>query len=125
MFEIMIGEDFSAAHKLRNYKGKCETLHGHNYKVWIKVSAPHLDKRGLAVDFKDLKQILKSVLLKLDHAYLNELAPFKKHNPTSEVIAKYIFDKIAGQLKKSYPHLILAEVEVWETDKACAIYRKR
>jgi len=100
MFEIIIGEDFAAAHNLRNYKGKCEALHGHNYKVWVKVSAPRLDKRGLAVDFKDLRKILKSIILKLDHTYLNKLAPFKKDNPTSEVIAKYIFDKIAGQLIK-------------------------
>jgi len=124
MFEIMIGEDFAAAHNLRNYKGKCEALHGHNYKVWVKVSAPHLDKLGLAVDFKDLRKILKSIILEFDHAYLNELAPFKEHNPTSEVIAKYIFDNLAGQLKESYPHLALVEVGIWETDKTCAIYKE-
>ena len=124
MFEIIIKEDFAAAHSLRNYKGKCETLHGHNYKVWVKVSAPHLDELGLAVDFKDLRKILKTIILKLDHNYLNKLAPFKKNNPTSEVIAKYIFDNITGQLKKSYPHLALVEVGIWETDKACAIYRE-
>lgn len=125
MFEVMVGESFAAAHNLRNYKGKCEALHGHNYKVWIKVSREDIDARGLAVDFKDLRQILKDVILELDHTYLNELTPFKKHNPTSEVIAKYIFGKIAEQLKKSYPHLVLAEVQVWETDKACAIYKER
>ena len=125
MFELMIEESFAAAHNLRKYKGKCEALHGHNYKVRIRVSQKNTDERGLVIDFKDLRHILKDVILELDHAYLNKLAFFKKHNPTSEIIAKYIFDKMAGQLKKSYPQIVLGEVQVWETDKACAVYKEQ
>lgn len=124
MFEIIVGDDFAAAHNLREYKGKCEVLHGHNYKVWVKVSSQDTDNRGLAIDFMDIRQILKEIVLGMDHKYLNEIDFFKKNNPTSELIAKYIFDKIALPLKKTYPHLSLAEVQVWETDKACATYRE-
>lgn len=124
MFEIMVGEDFAAAHNLREYKGKCEVLHGHNYKVWVKISAKELDSRGLLLDFTDLKQILKDIVAGLDHKYLNEIDFFKKNNPTSELISKYIFDKVNIFLKELYPHLALSEVQVWETDKACAIYRE-
>lgn len=124
MFEIIVGDDFSAAHKLMEYKGKCEVLHGHNYKAWVKVSANDTDSRGLVVDFTDIKQILKEVVLELDHKYLNEMDFFKKNNPTSELLAKYIFDKVNLHIKKLYPHLVLVEVGVWETDKACAIYRE-
>jgi 6-pyruvoyltetrahydropterin/6-carboxytetrahydropterin synthase len=124
MFEVVVGDSFAAAHNLRNYKGKCEALHGHNYKVWIKVSRNDIPSDGLVVDFKDLEQILKDTISELDHTYLNNLTFFKKHNPTSEMISKYIFDKISEHLRKTYPHLVLKEVQVWETNKACAICKE-
>ncbi|MFH1856126.1 MAG: 6-carboxytetrahydropterin synthase QueD [Candidatus Omnitrophota bacterium] len=124
MFELMVGGGFAAAHNLRGYKGKCEALHGHNYKVWIKVCIKELDKMGLAVDFTDLKRILNETTAELDHAYLNDITFFKEYNPTSELIAKYIFNKIAFSLKEKFTNAALSEVQIWETDKACATYRE-
>lgn len=116
MYNIKIEGDFSSAHNLRGYKGKCEELHGHNWRVELVVSSGKLDNIGMVMDFKSLKEKLNNLLEKLDHKYLNNIAPFKKINPTSENIAKYIYDN----LKKKIPGLY--SVTVWESDKACATY---
>lgn len=118
MYEIKIYSDFSAAHNLRNYRGKCENLHGHNWKIEAVFAYESLDKDGLAVDFKDAKKILKEVLGEFDHSYLNETGAFKNLNPTSENIAKLIYDN----LKKKDIHIY--SVSVWENDKNCATYRE-
>ena len=94
MYEVAVKSSFSAAHRLRDYQGKCENLHGHNWNVEAAVSSKTLDKRGLLIDFKILKKTLGGILDELDHTYLNELAFFKKENPTSENIAKFIFDAL-------------------------------
>jgi 6-pyruvoyltetrahydropterin/6-carboxytetrahydropterin synthase len=107
---------FSSAHNLRGYKGKCEELHGHNWKVEVSVTAGKLDKTGMVLDFTYLKAKLNKVLGGMDHKYLNNIPYFKKVNPTSENIAKYIYDK----LKTS--GLQLTDVTVWESDKARATY---
>ena len=117
MYEIKIESGFSAAHNLRNYRGKCENLHGHNWRVEAVFSYKSLDKDGLAVDFKDAKAVLKGVLEKLDHSYLNELDYFKKANPTSENMAKFIYDGIKKKDKD------ISSVSVWENDTSCATYR--
>jgi 6-pyruvoyltetrahydropterin/6-carboxytetrahydropterin synthase len=117
MYEIKIKSDFSAAHNLRNYHGKCENLHGHNWKVEAVFGYKSMDKNGLAVDFKDVKKLLKEVLGEFDHSYLNETGIFKKLNPTSENMAKIIY---AG-LKKKNKHI--QSVSVWENDNSCATYR--
>lgn len=116
MYEVMVKSSFSAAHRLRNYKGKCENLHGHNCRVEVTVSSDRLDKRGLLLDFKMLKNKLNSVLKRLDHTYLNQLPYFKKANPTSENIAKFIYE----MLKKS--GIRPKRVSVWESDMSCATY---
>ncbi len=116
MYKIKIEGDFSSAHNLRGYKGKCEALHGHNWKVEIAVTSSKLDKIGMVIDFKFLKEKLYNLLDKLDHNYLNNIDYFKKINPTSENIAKYIYDN----LKSKVPNLY--SVTVWESDKACATY---
>jgi len=116
MYKIKIEGDFSSAHNLRGYKGKCEDLHGHNWKVKVVVASPQLDKIGMVMDFKLFKERLYSLLDKLDHKYLNQIAYFKKVNPTSENIAKYIYDN----LKLKIPGLY--SVTVWESDKASATY---
>jgi 6-pyruvoyltetrahydropterin/6-carboxytetrahydropterin synthase len=116
MYKIKIEGDFSSAHNLRGYKGKCEELHGHNWKVEVVVVSSKLDKIGMVMDFKSLKEKLFTLLEKLDHKYLNNLDYFKKVNPTSENIAKYLFDN----LKAKVPGLYC--VTVWESDKACATY---
>lgn len=119
MHELSVSLEFSAAHNLRGYRGKCEELHGHNWKVEAAVKGQTLDNIGMLVDFSDLKKVLKDVLAGLDHAYLNETEPFKKINPTSENIAAWIY----GRLKKKFPKKVsLSYVKVWETEKNCACY---
>jgi len=118
MFELTVIGYFSGAHRLRKYKGKCEKLHGHNWKVELAVESNQLDKLGMVLDFKFLKDRLNFVLEALDHKYLNDLAYFKEVNPTSENIASYIY----GCLKKEIPALL--SVTVWESDKARATYEE-
>ena len=122
MFELNIRKEFSAAHRLREYQGKCEALHGHNWKVEIFASSAKLNKIGMVVDFKDLKLCLNEILEGLDHTYLNDLPYFKKHNPTSENIAKYIFDKLKPEVAKL--KVGLTKVTVWESDNANASYTR-
>ncbi|RJO65358.1 MAG: 6-carboxytetrahydropterin synthase QueD [Candidatus Omnitrophota bacterium] len=118
MYSIRVESSFSSAHNLRGYKGKCEALHGHNWKVEAVVSRETLDAAGMIVDFKVVKKELNRILEKLDHAYLNKIPYFKKHNPTSEQIAFYVY----GQLKKKVRQL--ASVTVWENSTSSATYAR-
>jgi len=118
MYEIKVRSSFSAAHNLRNYRGKCENLHGHNWNIEATFAHKSLGKDGMAVDFKEAKSLLKSVLEKFDHSYLNETGAFKKSNPTSENMAKLIYDEI----KRKNKHI--ASVSVWENEGSCATYRE-
>lgn len=116
MYRIKIEAYFSSAHFLRGYKGKCEELHGHNWKVEVTAQNNTLDKAGMVLDFKDIKMELNEVLEKLDHKCLNNLAYFKRANPTSENIAQYIY----ASLKKRIANL--NSVTVWESHNCCATY---
>ncbi len=116
MYEVTIRSNFSSAHRLREYKGKCENLHGHNWAVEAAVSSKTLDEHGLLIDFGRLKEKLRGILDGLDHTNLNELPPFDKENPTSENIAKFIFDKLKGSGIRAQ------RVSVWESDTSCATY---
>lgn len=116
MFEIKVTGEFSAAHNLREYRGKCEELHGHNWKIEVVVSGVNLDKAGMIIDFKQIKSRLNKVLDKLDHKYLNRLNYFKRANPTSENIAKYIHDNLKTKVTG------LKLVTVWESDNSSASY---
>ncbi len=118
MFTVKVEGSFSSAHNLRGYKGKCEDLHGHNWKVEISAAKDSLDKIGMVLDFKLLKARLSQVLEPLDHAYLNNVAYFKKVNPTSENIAQYIYRK----LKPGIPSL--RSVTVWENVASAATYEE-
>jgi len=120
MFILSVSEKFSSAHRLRNYNGRCENLHGHNWKVEIKISGKDLDKTGMLYDFTKLKSILKNILTELDHKYLNELPVFKKNNPTSENIAKYIYDQICSEISNS--KIKIESVTVWESDNSSATF---
>lgn len=120
MYKISISSDFSSAHTLRGYKGKCENLHGHNWKVEVSVYSNKLDKLGMVMDFKDLKKTTYAILDELDHKNLNDLPYFKKVNPTSENIAKYIYDKISFQLS-AFGHQL--KITVWESDTSRATYK--
>ena len=108
MFEIFVEHTFASAHFLRNYKGKCENLHG------------ELDQHGMLFDFADLKQRLRKTSGYLDHQCINELKPFDAINPSAENIAKFIFDEIQRDIEPAK----LAYVRVWETDTSCAVYRR-
>jgi 6-pyruvoyltetrahydropterin/6-carboxytetrahydropterin synthase len=121
MYKVKIITSFSAAHSLRNYKGKCEALHGHNWKVEVLVSNPELNASRMVIDFSDLKSMTANVLEGLDHKHLNELDYFKEQNPSSEEIARYIFDSLKEAAASRGCRL--EEVRVWETEAACAVYQ--
>jgi len=116
MYKIKVESYFSSAHNLRHYKGKCESLHGHNWKVEVEVFKNKLDRAGMVMDFSNLKDGLTKVLEGLDHGYLNKVAYFKKNNPTSENIARYIYDILKERIKD------LGAVTVWESNNSCATY---
>lgn len=122
MFEVTIEETFAAGHALRNYRGKCENVHGHNYRCQVNIQGPRLDAIGLLVDFVELKKTVHSVLDRLDHQWLNEFPPFDVLNPSAENMAKYIYDEVvAGLPAKDGVHV--ESVRLWETDTASATYR--
>ena len=120
MYELMIESYFSAAHQLRGYRGKCENLHGHNWRVQVVVSEERLNDIGLVIDFDELKRILNEVLLTLDHAVLNEVFPFTEINPSSENIAKWLYDSIKKKITEK--KINVSSVSVWESEKASATY---
>jgi 6-pyruvoyltetrahydropterin/6-carboxytetrahydropterin synthase len=123
MYELKVTSHFAAAHNLREFYGRCENLHGHNWFVEAVVRADELDKIGLAMDFGLMKKHLNAVLDELDHQYLNEKAEFKTANPSSENIARFIFDRLAPEiLKASENRARLHSVSAWESDNACAVY---
>jgi 6-pyruvoyltetrahydropterin/6-carboxytetrahydropterin synthase len=122
MFEVTVQQTFAAGHALRNYHGKCENVHGHNYRVEVKVQGEQLDAAGLLVDFVELKRVMKGVIDYLDHRFINDLAPFDKVNPSAENIAKFFHERISEGLKTDIP-VSIAEVKVWETDTSSAVYR--
>jgi 6-pyruvoyltetrahydropterin/6-carboxytetrahydropterin synthase len=120
MYELMIESQFSAAHQLRGYKGKCEELHGHNWRVQVTVSSDKLNDIGMAMDFHDLKVMTNEVILSLDHSFLNEVFPFTEKNPSSENIAKWIYDLIKKKIKKKQCNM--SSVTVWENETSSATY---
>lgn len=123
MYEVSVEDSFAAAHNLRNYKGKCENLHGHNYKVRVIVAGKELDSVGLLYDFVQLKQVIQSVIRSLDHKYLNELPPFDKLNPSAENLARHIYEEAAKQLPQAPNGAGIASITVWETATTAATYR--
>lgn len=120
MYKLKIMTSFAAAHNLINYQGECENLHGHNWKVEVTVDAKELDKAGLGVDFKFLKSETNALLKTLDHKYLNELVPFDNLSPSSENIAKHLYQELGNKLNTA--NVTVIEVTVWESDFACASY---
>jgi len=120
MYELMVETDFSAAHQLRGYKGKCEALHGHNWRVQIIVSSDKLNDIGIVIDFHELKEISREVILPLDHSFLNAVFPFTEINPSSENIAKWIYDSLKKKLQQK--NCLVSSVTVWENDSSSATY---
>lgn len=122
MYELMIETTFSAAHQLRGYKGKCEHLHGHNWKVQVHVVAERLNEIDIAIDFHELKRLANEVIAPLDHTILNEIFPFTEKNPSSENIAKWIFESLKKKINTSDGKIHLSAVTVWESDNSSATY---
>lgn len=120
MFELMVETTFSAAHQLRGYKGKCEHMHGHNWKVQAHVVAERLNEIDIAMDFHDIKKLLNEILEPLDHSFLNDIFPFTEKNPSSENMAKWIYDSLNKKLPNE--HIQVSAVTVWESDTASATY---
>ena len=120
MYEVTIIKSFSAAHMLAAIGGKCEELHGHNFKVEVTVAAQDLNSSGILIDFRLVKKWLQEILDILDHKYLNELPFFTETNPSSENIAEYIFEEMKLNTKQS--KVKVASVKVWESESAVVTY---
>jgi 6-pyruvoyltetrahydropterin/6-carboxytetrahydropterin synthase len=116
MFEVKTEAYFSSAHRLLNYEGQCENLHGHNWKVEVYAQGDNLDKSNILIDFKLLKKVLNDILDTLDHKVLNEIEAFKTHSPSSEMIAKHIYEQIKPEIPQ------ITKVYVWETATSRAGY---
>jgi 6-pyruvoyltetrahydropterin/6-carboxytetrahydropterin synthase len=120
MYQLSVEQHFDAAHFLRGYRGKCEAVHGHRFRVVVRVRAGTVDELGMAYDFTELKKHLGEILSRLDHTCLNDLAPFDKINPSSENIAVTIYDELRSTLANT--PVSLACVEVWESPQSGVAY---
>lgn len=120
MYEVTIIKSFSAAHLLADIGGKCEALHGHNFKVEISVAAGQVNHIGILVDFRLLKKMLGEVLEALDHKHINTLTDFAGVNPSAENIAKYIFEKMDARVKTAGVNMV--RVKIWESENAAVTY---
>ncbi len=120
MFELKVINHFAAAHQLKMVAKKCENLHGHNWKIEVRIAGKGLNHAGVVMDFGIIKQHVSEIMNTLDHKFLNELECFQNGNPSSENIAKYIADAL--QEKITEPDIRVASVTAWESDDACATY---
>lgn len=120
MYELTVSEWFAAAHHLVNFKGKCESLHGHNWKIEVTVRGERLNQAGMLIDFAELKTLLRQALTSLDHAFLNELEAFRDSSPSSENIARYVYDQISRELDRS--GLKVVRVSAFESQNCQAAY---
>ena len=120
MYELKIITQFAAAHRLENFNGKCEALHGHNWKVEVFLAGERLDEAGLLVDFGVIKARTNALLEEVDHKYLNELEAFREQNPSSENLARYLFERLSTTLSRD--GVRVSRVNVWESDNSCASY---
>jgi 6-pyruvoyltetrahydropterin/6-carboxytetrahydropterin synthase len=119
-YTLKVVTDFASAHTLRDYPGACARMHGHNWKVEVEVVANRLDPLGMGVDFKVIKQATRETADRLDHRYLNEIAPFTEINPTAENLAAYFYETLSGKLNDT--QVRVRSVTLWETERACARY---
>lgn len=127
MFEVTVEQTFSAGHSLREYRGKCENVHGHNYRIQVTVEGEKLNRIGLLVDFVELKRAVRHVVERLDHQFINDLEPFTTVNPSAENLAKYLYDEVSQllDLTSSEQPVRISQIKVWETDTSIAVYRPR
>ena len=118
MYTVRIEDEFAAAHFLTRYHGKCERLHGHNYKVFVTASGTNLDEGGMLLDFVILKSALRKITSELDHTSLNDHAAFSDGRPSAERIARFIHERMSAAM----PDAAFTLVEVFETDRNRATY---
>ncbi|MDR1122682.1 MAG: 6-carboxytetrahydropterin synthase QueD [Endomicrobium sp.] len=117
-YKLSVTKNFASAHSLREYKGRCENIHGHNWKIRVSFSGSKLDSTGMLIDFTNIKKYLDQIISYLDHKFLNEIEPFNKINPTTENIAMFIYE----QLKQIETETAkVCEVEVWESESSSAV----
>jgi len=120
IFEVKVISGFAAAHNLKNFRGKCENLHGHNWKIEVALRGTSLEDNGILMDFGEVKQAVREAVEELDHKHLNELPFFEDNNPSSENIARFIFDRLAERLNSESRRI--HSVSAWESADACATY---
>jgi len=126
MFEVAVERSFAAGHALRGYRGKCENVHGHNYKVRVTLQGEALDSAGLLCDFVEVKRMMQSIIDRLDHRFMNEIPPFDQVNPSAENLARYFYQELnraLGETPAAVP-VRVGEVRIWETDTTSAVYRE-
>jgi len=117
----VIQTEFAAAHRLREYDGNCERLHGHNWKIDVALRGEQLDKLGMLLDFREAKRLIQEVLGQLDHRCLNDVEPFRETNPTTENIARTVFHALAARLPQG---ILVRKVTAWESDHCGASYTR-
>ena len=123
MFEVTVEAGFSSGHYLRNYRGKCENPHGHNYKVFVTLVGQELDEAGLLLDFKLLKQVMRPIVEYLDHQMINDLKPFDEINPSAENLARYFYLETRQQLHEmTGGRVSVKDCTLYETDTSFARY---
>jgi 6-pyruvoyltetrahydropterin/6-carboxytetrahydropterin synthase len=126
MFEVSVEKTFAAGHALRGYKGKCENVHGHNYKIRVTLAGAELDSTGLLYDFVEMKRRMDAIIERLDHRFINDIPPFDQLNPSAENLARYFYRELDQVLREKPPEVPVRidEVKVWETDTTTATYRE-
>ena len=123
MYEVTVEAGFSSGHYLRNYHGRCENPHGHNYKVRVTLIGATLDQTGLLLDFKMLKQVMRPVIDRIDHQMLNDLEPFTTLNPSAENLAHYFWEQTNEQLAEMTAGRVrVKDCTIWETDTTSATF---
>ena len=121
MFEVSVEQEFASAHALRNYKGACENVHGHNWKVQVVVEGEKLDAAGMLIDFLEVKTMMDEIVARLDHRFLNEVPPFDVRNPSAENLAEHFYEEMTGRMREL--PVRVKEVKIWETGIQSATYR--
>ena len=122
MFQVSVEDTFSSGHALRGYRGKCENVHGHNYRVRVTVEGSQLDSIGLLVDFTLLKRVMREIIGRLDHQFINDLEPFRAVNPSAENLAKYFYEETTRQMNAMPDGARVTCITIWETDTTSATY---
>lgn len=121
MYNLIVETNFAAAHNIRGYKGKCERIHGHNWKVQVVLISEKLDNLGMVMDFNDVKEMAHCILERFDHTYLNKLDEFAKENPTTENLATILYNELSKKLPAG---ITVSKVTAWESENCGASYYK-